>query len=234
MIAGPNGSGKSTIVERLRGLVFLGLYLNADDIEKALRAGRDFHLQDCPDMAGWQQSWKAFLEFNRQDRRVDDCLEFLDSVRWSAGIVHAGLSIPNSYAASLVVQFCRERCIAQRHTCTVETVMSHSSKVDFLREARASGFRTYLYFVATAAPEINESRVRNRVEKGGHDVPTAKIRARYYRSIELLPEAVSVSDRAFVFDNSGHQADRLLVAEWDGSGFILRAEQIPHWLPFDW
>ncbi len=56
--------------------------------------------------------------------------------------------------------------------------MTHPSKLDFLREARIAGFRTYLYFVATEDPEINIGRVRARVQKNGHDVAHDKIISR--------------------------------------------------------
>ena len=63
---------------------------------------------------------------------------------------------------------------------TVETVMSDESKLEYIRLAQSMGYRIYLYFVSTKDVEINIGRVRFRVETGGHDVPEAKIRKRYY------------------------------------------------------
>lgn len=80
--------------------------------------------------------------------------------------------------------------------------MSHSSKISFLREAKESGVKTYLYFICTQDPEINKQRVKNRVTEGGHDVLTQKIEDRYYKSLDLLYSAFSVVDRAFIIDNS--------------------------------
>ena len=61
--------------------------------------------------------------------------------------------------------------------------MSDPGKVEVLRQAKGLGFRTYLYYVATDAPEINVSRVSLRVSQGGHDVPVDKIVSRYHRSL---------------------------------------------------
>ncbi len=61
-------------------------------------------------------------------------------------------------------------------TFTFETVMSHPDKIELLHKAQQSGFRTYLYYVATEDPEINISRVENRVSSGGHPVPREKIK----------------------------------------------------------
>lgn len=60
-----------------------------------------------------------------------------------------------------------------RQTFTFETVMSHPGKVALLQQAQQAGYRTYLYYVATD-PEINVSRVANRVALKGHDVPSEK------------------------------------------------------------
>lgn len=83
-----------------------------------------------------------------------------------------------------------------------ETVMSHESHIDFMLEAKASGFQVQLYYVGTSHSSINIERVRLRVEKGGHDVPVRKIVSRYNRSMALLPQAMVVADRGVVWDNS--------------------------------
>lgn len=96
----------------------------------------------------------------------------------------------------------RADALEARRSFSFETVMSHPSKLDVLRTARLRGFRTALYFIATASPELNVSRVRQRVALGGHDVPEDRIRARYVRTLRLLPEALRLADVSVLFDNS--------------------------------
>ena len=106
--------------------------------------------------------------------------------------------------------------------------MSHRSKVDFLKLAQESGFRTYLYYVATEDPEINVSRVETRVAEGGHDVGREKIVDRYYRSLDLLADAVEHSNRAYIFDNSSDE--KVWIAEvTDGAIFELKSDMMPVW-----
>ena len=81
--------------------------------------------------------------------------------------------------------------------------MSHPNKIALLRRARKAGFRSYLYYVSTEAPEINIERVRIRVEEGGHDVARAKVAQRYPKSLANLLDAIAASDGAYIFDNSG-------------------------------
>ena len=108
------------------------------------------------------------------------------------------------------------------------TVMSSPDKVAFLQKAQQAGYRTYLYFVATEDADINVSRVKYRVQVGGHPVAEDKIRSRYVRSLELLPQAVAHADRAYIFDNSG--AERVWVAEvTDGLEIEMKTDEMPAW-----
>lgn len=64
---------------------------------------------------------------------------------------------------------------------------------------------------------------------GGHPVPTDKIVSRYHRSLDLLPQALAHTSRAYVFDNSGHE--RVLMAEvTDGMELEMKTDGVPAWL----
>ena len=78
----------------------------------------------------------------------------------------------DAYHASAIVEFLREKLLVEQASFTVETVMSHPSKVALLEKAQRAGYRTYLYYIATDDPAINVSRVANRVKLGGHPVPS--------------------------------------------------------------
>jgi predicted ABC-type ATPase len=104
--------------------------------------------------------------------------------------------------AQVVADRKREACIAEGRSFSFETVMSHPSKVDILARAKASGFFVQVFFVGTESSRINVNRVAVRVAQGGHDVPVDRIVARWKRTMELLHQAISASDKAFVFDNS--------------------------------
>lgn len=134
----------------------------------------------------------------------------------------------NSYLASVASDFIRRKLLLSQQTFTFETVMSARDKVEFLAAAQGAGYRTYLYYVATEDPAINISRVENRVKGGGHDVPADKITTRYYRSLELLWEAIKYSNRAYIFDNSAIEAE--LIAEITNAEKIeLRTDSVPAW-----
>jgi len=138
----------------------------------------------------------------------------------------------NSYLASVASDFLRQMLMEQKISFTLETVMSHHSKVDLLAQAQAAGYRTYLYFVATDDPAINISRVRSRVKLGGHAVPEDRIEARYHRSLALLMDAIRHTNRAYIFDNSGDNADgkhTWLAEITEGKQLELKTDKIPSW-----
>lgn len=106
--------------------------------------------------------------------------------------------------------------------------MSSPDKVAFLQKAQALGYRIYLYFVATEDPDINVARVKYRVQTGGHPVAEEKIRSRYLRSLALLSDAITFTDRAYIFDNSGHS--RVWIAEiTNGIEMEAKTNEIPAW-----
>lgn len=229
MFAGPNGSGKSVLKSYLpRDL--LGIYLNADDIEAEIRRDGGISLRQFGVDASADEVLSFFLESEflksqgrgEQSRRlvlVDDWLNFSE--------------VPvDSYYASVLVDFLRTKLLSLRKSFTFETVMSHRSKVDVLEAAQALGCRTYLYYVATDDPAINISRVKNRVKLNGHDVPSDVVEKRYYRSLDLLVDAIRHTNRAYIFDNSTENADRTqtwLAEITEGKRLEVKAKRIPFW-----
>jgi predicted ABC-type ATPase len=53
---------------------------------------------------------------------------------------------------------------------TYESVMSHSSHLDFLKRAKKIGYKTYLYFIGVESTNISKDRVKEREKNGGHGV----------------------------------------------------------------
>jgi predicted ABC-type ATPase len=96
----------------------------------------------------------------------------------------------------------RDKCLDEKVSFSFETVMSHPSKIEILKRAKARDFLVIVYFVSTSDPRINVARVAQRVASGGHSVPEDRIIARYARTMAQLPDAVAAADRTYLFDNS--------------------------------
>jgi predicted ABC-type ATPase len=227
MFAGPNGSGKSTLFTKLPPEL-VGIYLNPDEIEQFIRKTGVLD----PKTYGVNAAPEDILQFLRES-------PFLRSVGLESKIARLIVRdgtlgfehvAANGYLASVISDFLRHRLLQTRQSFTFETVMSSPDKVDFLAKAQKAGCRTYLYYIATEDPIINQSRVEARVNRGGHPVPEDKIASRYHRSLGLLPGAIRNSNRAYIFDNSGDKVVHTWLAEiTDGKTLVMKSEQIPSW-----
>lgn len=225
VFAGPNGSGKSTIKSVIEKEL-LGVYINPDEIEAEIKS-------------------LEFLDFDNFDIQTDEA-EIIGFFKVSTLLRKAGLSedaenlrfndnklifsdvAVNAYFASVAADFIRQKLILSNQSLTFETVMSSPDKIELLKKAQLRGYRTYLYFVATEDPNINISRVEHRVKTGGHNVPTDKIITRYYRSLDLLWEAVKYTNRAYIFDNSNREL--LWLAEiTDAKQIETKVDNVPAW-----
>lgn len=225
MLAGPNGSGKSTI-KSIIGTNLLGVFVNPDEIEAEIKnvGFLDFEkfgitTNKAKALGVFQNS--AFL--NKQNLGSEIAkLSFIENK-----LLFTGIQI-NSYYASVAADFIRQELVEEEQSFSFETVMSSPDKVEFLKQSKYRGYRNYLYFVATENPQINISRVEVRVKAGGHNVPNDKIESRYFRSLDLLLDAIKLTNRAYIFDNSGDKA--VLIAEiTDGKNIEIKSSRIPLW-----
>ncbi|HAM73266.1 MAG TPA: hypothetical protein DCM86_16645 [Verrucomicrobiales bacterium] len=228
MFAGPNGSGKSILKSYLPAPL-LGVYLNPDEIEAALRREGylDLRALGVATTASEVLPWFTSSELLSSE----GLLAAAQRLRFTDGKLMLEGVDANAYLASVAVDFLRSRFLTLRTSFTFETVMSHPGKIDLLQEAHREGYRTYLYYVATEDPAINISRVRSRVILGGHPVPEDKIITRYHRSLDLLIQAIRQTNRAYIFDNSSENPTNYTwVAEiTEGRTLELKTTRVPAW-----
>jgi predicted ABC-type ATPase/outer membrane protein OmpA-like peptidoglycan-associated protein len=112
-----------------------------------------------------------------------------------------------------------------------ETVMSTPEKVALLSQAREQGYSVTLVFVTTCDPDINVSRVADRVAKGGHDVDSSAVHSRYESAMKLLPVAIEQADSVVVLDNSrdGESAQVVAMKHDRGALEIMKGPLTPPW-----
>lgn len=228
MVAGPNGSGKTSLVARLAGDYAVNFYnmLNADDVFAHAKKEKVFPSPLSID----RESLSAYASISE----YPDCEKkhFLSgeiSVEDDCILFGSDESI-TSYTVALIVNFLQEEYINRGISFSQETVFSHPSKVAALKKAHDAGFRTYLYYVATANPSINTARVANRYALGGHNVPTEKIVARYERSLHHAKQALPYLSRAFFFDNSSCEMEYIAYySEESGLSAQVDEAKLPHW-----
>ena len=226
MIAGPNGSGKSTLFRLLRRDYAVNFYamLNSDDIFAEVAKTGAY----SPALPVDDESLRSFVaesEYSDTTKKF-----FLDGdivVRDDTVHFTTPESI-NTYTVALLTNFLQREHIVTGKSFSQETVFSHPSKIEALKVAKESGYRTYLYFVANRDVTINIARIANRVRSGGHDVPVDKVEARAKRCFENVKRALPYCSRAYFFDNSGIEM-RFLAEYSEEDGFVSVATDLPVW-----
>ena len=107
----------------------------------------------------------------------------------------------------------REYCVSNKSNFTFETVLSTDRNLVLLEKARAAGFYVKSVFVTTCDAELNVARVKSRVLRGGHDVPSEKVRSRYKKSLENAHKLFQLSDEFTIIDNSGETPEIIYHAD---------------------
>jgi predicted ABC-type ATPase len=134
----------------------------------------------------------------------------------------------HSYEAAEVAARTRESLISERRSFIAETVFSHPSKLDLIRDARSAGYIVVLHLLLVPEP-LSVERVAHRVRSGGHSVPDVKIRERYRRMWPLVVDAIGLATSASVYDSSRRSGPRL-VAQFE-RGIVVSDASWPAWTP---
>ena len=222
IFAGPNGSGKSSLYQKLHGQFNLGYYLNPDELHQKVVHFKALDLAVFG-VTPKQSEWKEFWTHHGLAEKAP----LLKQSRINSGNLLFE-NKPKSYESAILADFLRHQLLKTGETFSFETVFSHPSKLDFIRKATAQGYKCYLYFAAVSSPDISVDRVRQRTRQGGHDVPEDKIRKRYSLTLDTLLEAMRLSYRAYLFDNS--QTMKLIAEMTPEKNLQLTGDHAPVWL----
>lgn len=220
IFAGPNGSGKSTLKEVISPQFKIGTYVNADEIMVTMRNTSRLDFSDY-NLVVTDKDFEA--EYDRWPIPTNRDLWYFEN----NGITVKDNAQVEDYFVSFLADFVRNSLLGVADRFSFETVMSHPSKLDFIKRARESGYKVYLYFVALPDPELNLLRVKSRVMAGGHNVDPQKVVDRYKRTMDLLAEAVRMVDNAYFFDNSSSEPQ--LFAQKENGELKTEGTIIPRW-----
>ena len=136
------------------------------------------------------------------------------------------------YAAATMAAALRGELVKQRESFVFETVFSDpvGDKLAFLRDAAKAGYTVVLCFIGISGPAVSEERVAMRVSRGGHDVPTEKLIARYPRTLANLRAALRELPHVLVFDNDDLPTPFRQVAVFRNGERVSLNQPVPKWL----
>jgi len=119
----------------------------------------------------------------------------------NADDLKAEYALTDLEAAEMADSF-RNALLNNHRNFTFETVLSTNRNLHLLQKAKEQGYKVHCIYVLTCDENINVARVKSRYAAGGHDVPEDKIRKRYHRALDLIPELIKICDNIIIYDNS--------------------------------
>lgn len=84
----------------------------------------------------------------------------------------------------------------------IETTLCGHSIVNFIKEAKKSGYYITVFYVGLASVELSKQRVAIRVAKKGHGIDEKTLERRFSQSFENLAKIIPICDTVHFYDNS--------------------------------
>ena len=120
-----------------------------------------------------------------------------------------------------------DQCLEKGISFTQETTLSGARTERTIRRAKERGYTIRLYYIGLDTMEESLGRIRNRVAKGGHDIPKADVERRFQSRFTDVLRVLPYCDEARFFDNDNGFVE---VAEYRNGELIPRVSNPPRWL----
>jgi predicted ABC-type ATPase len=136
---------------------------------------------------------------------VLDCKQFVNADEIARGLSPLD---PDSMAieAGKLMKARAEQLLEGEENFAMETTLSARTYIKLIKRAREKGFQVQLIFFWLKSPETAITRVAQRVQEGGHNVPQNVIIRRYYTGLNnLFNLFMPIVDVWMLFDNSDMQ-----------------------------
>lgn len=110
---------------------------------------------------------------------------------------------------------------------TQETTLSGQRTEKTVRAAKENGYALRLFYIGLNSYEESIKRIKNRVEKGGHDIDEKTVIKRFNNRFDSLLKILPYFDEAYFFDNENGFTE---VAEFKNGSLIKKNDFIPLWI----
>lgn len=148
----------------------------------------------------------------------------------NADLIAAGLSpfAPDkaAYEAGRIMLNRLREFAAQRADFSFETTLSGRAYAPLLKEMRAAGYRIWMDFLWIPELGITRQRVKQRVAKGGHNIPDEVQQRRFHLGVRNLATLYRpLLDKWRLYDNT-HEQPQLVASETDGVFTVVDAGKL--------
>lgn len=120
-----------------------------------------------------------------------------------------------------------EDYLAKGINFTQETTLSGHRVLNTVQKAKDAGYQIHLFYVGIGSAEESLRRIRNRVEKGGHNIPASDVERRFSTRFDALLNILPYCDESSFFDNENGFIE---VAQYRNGRILELGEYSPQWL----
>ncbi len=118
-------------------------------------------------------------------------------------------------------------CLNMGVSFTQETTLAGIRTVKTIRKAMELDYYIRLYYVGVNTAEESIKRIKNRVEKGGHNIADEDVKRRYNKRFDDLLAVLPYCNEVHFFDNENGFIEK---AEYKNGKLIMRDGLLPAWL----
>lgn len=118
-------------------------------------------------------------------------------------------------------------CLEKGINFTQETTLSGNRTIRTIEKARSLDYYIRLYYIGVNTAYESLKRIKNRVEKGGHDIPEETVKMRYEKRFDDLMKILPYCNEVHFFDNENGFAE---TAEYRNGNFIVKISDVPEWV----
>lgn len=118
-------------------------------------------------------------------------------------------------------------CLEMGIDFTQETTLSGHQPVITAKKAKEYNYYIRLFYVGINSLDESLSRIENRVNKGGHDIPKDIVEKRFSKRFDDLSKILPYCNEGHLFDNENGFRE---VAEYRNGKLIIKSDNPPKWL----
>lgn len=110
---------------------------------------------------------------------------------------------------------------------TQETTLSGQRTLKTIKKAIERDYYIRLYYIGVNTAEESIKRIKNRVEKGGHNIADEDVQRRYNKRFEDLLTVLPYCNEVHFFDNENGFIEK---AEYRNGQLIIKSDDVPNWI----
>ena len=108
-----------------------------------------------------------------------------------------------------------------------ETTLSGHRTEKTVKTAKKKGYTIRLFYIGLNTPEESLKRIKNRVDRGGHNIDPRDVKRRFRERFDSLKKILPYCDEAYLYDNENGFVE---VGEYKNGEVVFKGDYRPKWL----